>query len=198
MSDERHDLPKGTGRLPAWIETPSDLELAREVIAEIAATPSLTYGNRTVTRLATAVIALTAEVERMRAGLERIAKHPHSMYTASTASNGISQYDIGVADGHRCAGGDAANCLAELEAYRLPAHPGDPVTRLDPSAAFDQYLTCQCSDCRVMRLDILGDRLETLAANLAIAGALCEAFERGHDHGENISDWRPGCGRSVA
>jgi len=51
---------------------------------------------------------------------------------------------------------------------------------------------------------ILAGRMRTLAANLATAGALCEAFEAGYAAGYHAGDrpwppsgdWRPGCGRA--
>lgn len=43
-------------------------------------------------------------------------------------------------------------------------------------------------------------RLDTLARNLAIAGALCEAFQQGSDYRMRMmlalsadEDWKPGC-----
>ena len=49
-----------------------------------------------------------AETERLRGALEEIAEDPHQLYTGGESG----QYDIGVADGHRCAAMKAERALA--------------------------------------------------------------------------------------
>lgn len=55
------------------------------------------------------------EVERLRAALHAVAHDPHQSYEAHgpVRSEGDRQYQIGVADGHRCAGNTARRALGE-------------------------------------------------------------------------------------
>ena len=58
--------------------------------------------------------ALEAENAQLREALEDIANHPHSTYSS------VSQYDIGVVDGHRCAASIARAVLNPQPAGTLP------------------------------------------------------------------------------
>jgi len=60
------------------------------------------------------VTALEAENAQLREALENIANHPHSTYSS------VSQYDIGVVDGHRCAASIARAVLNPQPAGTLP------------------------------------------------------------------------------
>ena len=87
------------------------------------------YGSRHP-QCGRAVMALEQERDRLRShrdelrlivstaveALKRIANSPHQSYDVHPGSTSYDrQYQIGVADGHRCAGNDALAALASIE-----------------------------------------------------------------------------------
>ena len=64
---------------------------------------------------------------------------------------------------------------------------------------------CCDEECWYCHAPLNPSALRTLAANLAVAGALCDAFDDGEMYGmrymrsdrEARQQWRPGCGRSA-
>lgn len=100
------DLVAEVSRLRGLLDVAKDLEVKRVQL--------LGTHEAEMRRLDVAVAEARAESERMRAALTAIAKHPHQSYEhdGPARSDMDRQYQIGVADGHRCAGNEARLALA--------------------------------------------------------------------------------------
>lgn len=60
-------------------------------------------GSELAVELYRRVDALQARVDALEAALREIAEHPHCQYATNEAKHVPRYYNIGVADGHRCA-----------------------------------------------------------------------------------------------